>query len=205
MAHGAEPTAGAAIYTIGHSNQTLDALIDLLRRHAIEVVVDVRSQPYSRYSPHFSRRSLEPALVAAGFKYLFMGKELGGRPDGADFYDAEGRVRYGEVEKSDLFKGGVSRVETGIRRYRVALLCSEEDPAGCHRRLLVGRVLAERGTALLHIRGDGRIEREERVRAADDERDSGQLPLFADLDETREWKSIRSVLPRDQRQTSLEP
>ena len=205
MAYHGEQATAASIYTIGHSNQPLDSLIGLLREHAIEVVVDVRSQPYSRYAPHFSRRGLEPAIIAAGFKYLFMGQELGGRPDGAGFYDAEGRVLYGEVEKSDSFKSGIARVETGIRRYRVALLCSEEDPAGCHRRLLVGRVLAERGVALLHIRGDGRIEREDRVRAAHDERDDGQLPLFADMDETREWKSIRSVLPKDQRPASSEP
>ncbi len=194
------------IYTIGHSNHDLSAFVALLRRHGIEVLVDVRSQPYSGYTPHFSRESLEAAIVAAGFKYLFMGKELGGRPDGAGFYNADGRVNYSVVERSEPFKQGLARLEQGLRRYRVAMLCSEEDPHGCHRRRLVGRVLAnERGIALLHIRGDGRVEREESVRH-DDERDDGQLPLFAELSEVeKEWTSIRPVLPRDRRPASSEP
>lgn len=164
----------ACIYTIGHSNQPMQHLLDLLNAHAIDVVMDVRSQPYSRYAPHFSRHSLESALVAAGFKYLFMGKELGGRPDGDAFYDAEGRVVYSQVEKADFFRDGIARLETGIQKYRVAMLCSEEDPSGCHRRLLVGRVLAQHGALLLHIRGDGRLEREDRVRDDEPDRDDGQ-------------------------------
>jgi len=189
------------IYTVGHSNRTLDEFIALLTRHEIEVLVDVRSQPYSRYTPQFNGASLKETAPAASVKYLFLGKELGGRPEGPQFYDADGRVRYNLVAESPLFLSGIERREIGIQRYRVAILCAEEDPTGCHRRLLVGRVLAERGVPVLHIRGDGQVQSEEQVQEAAHD---GQLSLF-DAQEVREWKSIRSVLPKEPRPASSEP
>ncbi len=189
------------IYTVGHSNRTLDEFIALLARHEIEVLVDVRSQPYSRYTPQFNGASLKETAPAASVKYLFLGKELGGRPEGPQFYDADGRVRYNLVAESPLFLSGIERLEIGIQRYRVAILCAEEDPTGCHRRLLVGRVLAERGVPVLHIRGDGQVQSEEQVQEAAHD---GQLSLF-DAQEVREWKSIRSVLPKEPRPASSEP
>lgn len=191
--------ARPVIYTIGHSNHTMERLIELLRAHAVEVLVDVRSQPYSRYSPHFGKPALEAALVEAGFKYLYMGQELGGRPRGAEFYDQDGRAVYSRVERAPLFQEGIARLEHGIGKYRVAMLCSEENPTGCHRRLLVGSYLTRRQTTLLHIRGDGRVEREDSV-VVEDQPD-GQLSLFP-TEEVYERKSIRSVLPREQRPAS---
>lgn len=196
--------AGRSIYTIGHSNHPMDRLIDLLEAHDVEVLVDVRSQPYSRYAPQFDKRSLEAAIGVAGLKYLYLGKELGGRPDGKEFYDDTGRVRYSEVAKSPLFLEGAGRLEMGIQKYRVAMLCSEEDPAGCHRRLLVGHFLHGKGVKVLHIRGDGSVQAEDRLGDADtNAHANGQLPLFGG-EEVRERKSIRSVLPKERRRTSLE-
>src|SRR5829696_9023919 len=117
-----------AILTIGHSNYSLEAFIELLRAHRIEVLVDVRSQPYSKYTPHFESRALKESLPAAGIKYLFMGKELGGRPDGDEFYDSEGFVLYSRLAESPLFLEGISRLESGMEQgLRVAIMCSEEN------------------------------------------------------------------------------
>ena len=83
-----------------------------------------------------------------------------------------------------------------MARFRVALLCGEEDPAHCHRRLLVGRVLAERGHELLHIRGDGRVQSEAEVAAESGKPLVNEQPaLFAELDEDQ-WRSTASVLPK---------
>src|SRR5438105_15685627 len=82
------------LYTIGHSNHPLDTFIGLLQAHAIQVLVDVRSQPYSRYTPHFESRQLRAAVTSHGIAYLYLGRELGGRPEGAAFYDADSHVRY---------------------------------------------------------------------------------------------------------------
>jgi uncharacterized protein (DUF488 family) len=162
--HGSAPATGAdlarAAFTIGHSNHSLDAYLALLRTHEIEVVADVRSAPRSRYSPQFDRASLERELREAQIGYVYLGAELGGRPVGDEFYDERGRVRYDRRAESAEFQTGIERLLAGIERYRVAVMCSEEDPQRCHRRLLVGRELLERGTPVRHIRGDGSVELE---------------------------------------------
>src|SRR5271165_1234056 len=111
-----EPMAPAhqRIYTIGHSNHALEIFLGLLHQHAIEVLVDVRSQPYSRFTPHFTGSTLKSAIQAAGVRYLFLGKELGGRPDDDAFYTAQGRVRYDLVAVSAPFQAGVERLLAGI-------------------------------------------------------------------------------------------
>lgn len=173
-------TESASVLTIGHSNRPLDGLIELLLRHRIEVLVDTRSQPYSRYSPHFARESLQRAVRDAGLRYLFMGDSLGGRPESRECYDAEGQVNYDKVEEQDFYKQGIDRLVDGIHRFRVCILCSEEDPVRCHRRRLVGRTLLRRGIQVEHIRGDGTIEAEAAVQARfeGENPDRKQLRLF---------------------------
>src|ERR1017187_9597294 len=138
----------ARALTIGHSNHPIEILLGLLKDHQVEIVVDTRSQPYSKYSPQFDREALKTALVAHDIRYIHMGKELGGRPTGAEFYDSEGHVLYDRVAGSRLFQEGLARLEKGLGEFRAALLCREENPAGCHRRLLIGRVLGEHGVAI---------------------------------------------------------
>lgn len=145
------------IWTVGHSTHEMSALADLLRRPGIEVVADVRSYPSSRHNPQFNRKPLRASLLAAQIEYVFLGKELGGRPPEPEFYDASGHVLYRAVAKSERFAAGLERLLTGAATYRVAILCSEENPENCHRRLLVGRVLTNRGISVLHIRGDGSV------------------------------------------------
>jgi uncharacterized protein (DUF488 family) len=177
------------LFTIGHSNQSLEAFIALLNRHAIDVVTDVRSAPFSKYVPQFNKEELERALTQAGVKYLYLGQELGGRPDNEDYYDADGYVLYYRLAEDAVFLKGIERLETGIRRFRVALMCAEEDPATCHRHLLVSRVMSQRGTTVLHIRGDGNVQTEAQIRGPDSE----QPFLFELPQEDETWKSLRSV------------
>ena len=156
-----------AIYTVGHSNHPLETFLDLLRRHEIEVLIDTRSLPFSRYSPQFNRNTLKAAVQNAGIKYGFYGRELGGRPENPDFYDAVGHVDYAQVAGSELFQSGLARLVTGAAKYRTALLCSEENPSVCHRRLLIARVLFDRKIRVLHIRGDGSSETESILRESE--------------------------------------
>jgi uncharacterized protein (DUF488 family) len=190
----------AALLSIGHSNHEIEKLLGLLKLHAVDVVVDVRSQPVSRFSPHFDRAPLEKSLRAEGMKYVFLGAELGGRPRGPEFYDDEGHVLYGRLARSALFLEGIERLKKGMQNHTIAVLCSEEDPVGCHRRLLIGRVLAEQGVNLQHIRGDGRVQDEGEF---DPSPAARQTELFAEPEE-KTWRSIRSVLHRGAPQTSSE-
>lgn len=155
------------VYTVGHSNVTQEAFVALLKQHAIEVLVDVRSAPYSKFVPHFNREALKPALEAAGIKYLYLGGELGGRPAGREFYDSSGHVLYGLVANSEAFREGIERLLRGAGQFLVAVMCNEENPAECHRHLLVSRVLVERGVRVLHIRGDGSVQDESELAAAE--------------------------------------
>jgi uncharacterized protein (DUF488 family) len=186
----------STVYTIGHSSHRFETFAGLLAGHGIEVVVDTRSSPYSKFAPQFDKATLQRNLATAGVKYLFLGEELGGRPRGDDYYDAQGRVLYGKRTGDAFFQSGIERLERGMAQFRVALMCGEEDPAHCHRRLLVGRVLVERGHALLHIRADGRFETESQVAQASQKAlVSAQPALFAELDEDQ-WKSTASVSPK---------
>jgi len=186
------------IFTVGHSNHSLEMFIDLLKCHRIDVLVDIRSKPFSRFSFHFNKEVLEKAVEGASMKYLFLGKELGGRPQDPEYYDNQGFVLYSRIAESSLFLEGIDRLMKGIEIYRVAVMCSEENPANCHRRLLIGRVLAKRGVSVRHIRGDGTVQDEDKVAREEyqSEGEQAQLSLFESNEEVPEWKSTQSVLPR---------
>ena len=159
------PDDGPGLFTIGHSNQALDHFLSLLQRHGIEAVADVRTVPWSRYVPHFNAKALGAALASQGIGYVPLGAELGGRPAGDEFYDEQDHVLYGRLAAGAAFQDGLDQVLARARTSRIALLCSEEDPARCHRHLLIGRVLRERGVGLTHIRRDGRMETEAQLAA----------------------------------------
>ncbi len=178
------------LYTIGHSNHDEERFVELLKRHSIEVLADVRSQPFSRYSPQFNRDVLSSMLAGQSIQYLFMGDQLGGRPPGDGFLDDEGHVLYFRVAEADFFRQGIARLKQGIQNYRVAIMCSEEDPLVCHRHRLVARVLHEQGTEVQHIRADGRLETYDDVEPAEE-----QMMLFGEM-EHDSWKSLLSVLPK---------
>jgi uncharacterized protein (DUF488 family) len=196
---------GNALYSIGHSNHALDVFLGLLANHCIDVLVDVRSQPYSAYTSYFNAQPLRQTLTRAGIEYLFLGAELGGRPGGDEFYDAEGHVLYDRLAASSLFLQGIERLQQLLADGRVAMMCSEENPAVCHRHLLVGRVLAQREVIIQHIRGDGRLQTDAELLAEQSTAEgSRQRLLFAELEEPP-WRSLRSVSPRRPQPSSLEP
>ena len=146
------------VLTIGHSNHSLEAFLELLRTHAIDEVADVRSSPYSRYTPHFSHGVLSEALDRGGIGYAFLGGELGGRPSDRSCYDSDGRVRYDRVAATDLFDDGIRQIIHGADERRIVLMCAEKEPLDCHRTLLVARALVDREVDVAHIHADGSLE-----------------------------------------------
>jgi uncharacterized protein (DUF488 family) len=191
-------SAEKRLFSIGHSNQSSEEFLRLLRLHGIEVVVDIRSQPYSKYATHFNHEDLKATVSAAGLKYLFLGKELGGRPEQEDFYDTDHHVLYERLAEAPLFQEGVERVKKGAEKFAVALMCSEEDPSVCHRHLLIGRVLMQQGVAYHHIRGDGRIQTEEELARQKAELRKSVQPTLFDMEEQEVWRSLRPVPARRQ-------
>lgn len=145
-------------FTLGHSNHSAEKFIGLLRQHPIELVVDVRSQPVSRFSPHFRKQNLEKLLAQHGMGYVWL-EALGGRPKDPRLYDAQGRADYAAMAVTEPFRQGLETLKELAGERGVALLCSEEDPNRCHRRLLVVRALCEESplyqNEVWHIRKDG--------------------------------------------------
>jgi uncharacterized protein (DUF488 family) len=180
-----------ALWTIGHSNHELDRFLALVRGAAIAYVVDVRSSPYSRYSPQFNREQLERALARNSIGYLFLGTALGGRPDQDEHYDADGHALYAPMAARPEFQQGIARVLHGATRHRLGLLCGCGRPQDCHRRLLVGKVLCERGAELRHVLPDGDVMTE---RSVDISIDGAQSSLFGD--DTQSWRSVQPVSQR---------
>ena len=147
------------LYTVGHSIHPLPQFLDLLKKHQISAVCDVRSTPYSRLHPHFNREPLRQELSRHRIAYVFLGEELGARSSDASCYDAEGRVQYDRIADTDAFRRGLGRVREGMKNYRVALMCVEKDPLTCHRTILVCRHLLREGDlSILHILDDGQTE-----------------------------------------------
>lgn len=182
-----------AVLTVGHSNGAAEGFCGLLGSAGVEILVDVRSQPSSSYAQQFDRVPISKSLSSSGIRYVFMGTELGGRPRGPGMYDRDGHVLYGHVAQSDGFKHAIGRLLVGISANSVAIMCSEEDPTNCHRRLLIGRVLQMHGVQVRHLRGDGSIQSEAEIAEAERIRypDRYQQTLFGQ--EEAEWRSIRSV------------
>lgn len=145
------------VYTVGHSTHPLERFIGLLQQHGISAIADVRSKPYSRMNPQFNREDLKKALAEQGIAYVFLGKELGARSEDRSCY-LQGKVQYGLLAKTDLFRRGLERVREGALKYRIALMCAEKEPLDCHRTILVARHIVGQGMEVRHILGDGRIE-----------------------------------------------
>jgi uncharacterized protein (DUF488 family) len=139
------------IYTIGHSNNKIEDLVKLLSAYKINLVLDVRSYPYSRYNFQFNGKALSKTLSNHGIAYEFLGDCLGGRPSDPTCYKAgklpEGKanylelVDYKEVAKKEWYLKGISRLTHLAKTQEIAIMCSEEDPNRCHRHHLIADTL----------------------------------------------------------------
>jgi uncharacterized protein (DUF488 family) len=152
----------ATLYTVGHSNHSIEKFISLLTANGITAVADVRSRPFSRRHPQFNKERLAAALTQHGIAYVFLGRELGARSEDPSCYE-NGKVQYSRLTVMPAFKTGIERVLAGAAKFRVALMCAEKEPLDCHRTLLVSRALEGAGASIAHILADGSLEPQERT------------------------------------------
>jgi uncharacterized protein (DUF488 family) len=142
------------LFTIGHSNMSIEAFLELLHRHGVEVLVDVRTAPYSRFCPQFNGPELRQAAEASGLGYRFAGQALGGKPPDEALRGEEGTPDYDKIAATELYEEGLRGLEELAAACSVAIMCSEADPARCHREKLIARSLRGRGVEVQHIRPD---------------------------------------------------
>jgi uncharacterized protein (DUF488 family) len=157
------------IYTVGHSTHPAERFVDLVRRHGVEVVCDVRRYPGSRRNPQFNTEALRESLAAAGVSYEPFGDELGGRrkpraSDGPGPWRNASFRGYAEYMETPEFAAGLERLERLASRRRAAIMCAEAQWRRCHRRLL-SDALSARGWRVIHIRADGVLEEHEQTLA----------------------------------------
>jgi uncharacterized protein (DUF488 family) len=138
------------LYTVGHSNRSLEDFLLTIQSHGITAIADVRSQPYSRMHSQFDREALAASLKLSDVAYVFLGKELGARTADLSCY-VDDKVQFDRLARTAAFKEGLERVREGMKQYCVALLCAEKEPLACHRTILVARELAMQGIPIRHI------------------------------------------------------
>lgn len=140
------------IFTIGHSNHTIDKFISLLRINKINCIVDVRSTPYSKFTPQFNKDDLKKVLNLNSIIYIHMGKEFGARRNNMELYTKDGYLDFEKTRKDGAFLNGVDRVTQGYNKgFNIALMCTEKDPFDCHRCIMVGKGLKDHGFEVKHI------------------------------------------------------
>jgi len=154
------PTAETVhVYSIGHSDHSMEAFLGLLQGHQIVVLVDVRSQPYSQWAPQFNRENLARSLQAAGVRYVSMGDALGGRPANRTLYSpGEEHPDYELIKASPAFQAGIQQFLALAATARTAMMCAEGDHHKCHRGKLITPALLLANAQVLHIGPDGNIE-----------------------------------------------
>jgi uncharacterized protein (DUF488 family) len=140
------------VYTIGYGSRSVAEFVTLLQRYSVAYLLDVRSKPYSKFNPDFTRSQLEAHLTTAGFQYVYMGDTLGGQPDTPSCYTKDGKVNYARVREKEFFQRGIRRLQDAVQKNLcVVLMCSEAKPEMCHRSKLIGEVLTEQGIEVIHI------------------------------------------------------
>jgi len=175
------------LYTIGHSNHPIDQFIQLLLDHKIECLVDVRTTPYSRFNPQFNQAGLGQALLNQGIEYIYIGTELGGRPRDPSCYkhhiipakasDFLHEVDYLEVMRRPWFIQGIQQLLDLASNSSTVIMCSEGDPALCHRHHLIARCLLanQPDVTILHILKDGNLLDSRSIAGVTNKSDGEQL------------------------------
>ncbi|MGE3529626.1 MAG: DUF488 family protein [Methyloceanibacter sp.] len=149
-------TPARPILTIGHSRHSWERFAALLEGAGVEIIADIRTAPRSRFSPHFNKEAMAASLAAQNIAYVFLGKELGGRPRSAGLY-TDGVADYEKMAAAPDFRRGLEQLMETAARGTAAVMCSEADPLDCHRCLLVGRALAEEAADVRHILASGAV------------------------------------------------
>ena len=165
------------IYTIGYGSRSIAELIEVLHQHEIAYLIDVRSAPYSRYKPEFSKAPLANELGQHGIRYVFMGDTLGGRPDDETCY-VNGKIDYEKVKAMEFYQHGIQRLHSAFSQQQsIALMCSEGKPEDCHRCKLIGATLTTQNIPIIHIdENDKHLTQEQIIERLT----GGQLSMFGE-------------------------
>ena len=147
------------LFTIGYSSFALNKFISVLERYSIQVVVDVRSQPYSAYYSNYNKENIKSTLRQKKIHYRNYSIEFGARQTDKRYFSNEGYLDFELFAESPNFKQGFDKIKNSVEQgYSIALMCAEKNPAICHRSIMVSRAFYNNGFSINHILADGCIE-----------------------------------------------
>lgn len=152
------------LFTIGYTTFQFDDFIDVLKHHEIDVVIDVRSLPYSKYHAQYNKEIIEGILKNNKIHYRNYSTEFGARQMERQYFSRDGYLDFELFTESKWFKYGFDKINTSLTKgFNIVLMCAEKDPAACHRAIMVSRVFHNNGKAVNHILADGNIENQNDV------------------------------------------
>jgi uncharacterized protein (DUF488 family) len=177
------------IYTIGYSGYKPEDFIDELKRRNISVVIDVRSQPYSKYRSEYNKESINELLKSQSIIYRNLALEFGARQTNRKYY-SDGKLDFDKYAVSEVFSQGIVKIKTASNLgYIITLMCAEKEPKKCHRAILVARALRDNGFEIRHIipeQSDCTQEDLEQKLLGQYFSDREQISLFSENDKTEE-------------------
>ena len=149
------------VYTIGYSGFKLDEFIEKIKEYKIDVIIDVRSSPYSQYFKEYNKENICKVLNELEGKKIYYRNyslEFGARQlDLEGNYYPKGYLDFEKFSQSENFLSGVKKLEDSMKQnYTVVLMCAEKDPFTCHRTILVARAFFKRGYKIIHLMPDGK-------------------------------------------------
>ena len=152
------------LYTIGYSGFDIDNFLLALKKYSIGALVDVRTSPHSAYYTIYNRENIKNILNRENIFYLFLGKELGARPEDGALYTRH-IADFKKISNSDSFIEACKRIRQGIEMFPICMMCAEKDPINCHRTVLVANAFRNRypEVSIFHIHSDLKIESQDRI------------------------------------------
>ena len=128
------------IFTIGHSNYSIERFLDMLKQFKINCIVDIRGIPYSKYNVQYDKDRLKETLSKEGILYIYMAKEFAANRGNKQSYNGEGYADFEDVIRESDFINGIERLKNGCKKgYNIAILGAMQSPIRCHRCILLGR------------------------------------------------------------------
>jgi len=141
------------IYTVGHSDLSFLNFLSLIQANDITHIIDIRSIPYSRHAPWSNKSRLPELLKPFRICYTYLGHKLGGKKK-----TLSDKLRQQGVTPIGIYNDAIQMLLQLSLRDKLSLLCSEGDPANCHRQHIVAQTLLDSGVKVIHILKDGSLK-----------------------------------------------
>ncbi len=143
------------LYTVGHSDHEIGYFVELLKKHNIGTIADVRSMPRSKFAPQYNKEALKQYLEQNEISYIYLGDLLGARHEDRGLLFSGGKVDFKKVQQTKFFQDGIVRLnEEAEKGANISLMCSEKEAFDCHRFGLVGEYLTKNSVEVNHIYPD---------------------------------------------------